>query len=86
MNPLLSSQTNRESFAAMIAWGDEENTNSFYEPHLVLQNTSESIGEKEARKVGAESLRQNLKIYLRIFLKKSSNFDQKTQGSNSWNS
>ena len=41
MNPLLSSQTNRESFTAMIAWGDEENTNSFYEPHLVLHNTSE---------------------------------------------
>ena len=108
MNPLLSSQTNRESFAAMIAWGDEENTNSFYEPHLILQNTSESIGEKEARKVGAEfppdtlsapiafrsrsleenwrddlsnhhgccreSLGQVLKIWLWIFLKKSSNF------------
>jgi len=28
-----------------------------------------------------ESPRQNLKIYLRIFLKKSSNFDQKTQPS-----
>ena len=55
MNPLLSSQTNRESFAAMIAWGDEENTDSFYELHLVLQNTSESIGEEEAGKIGAES-------------------------------
>ena len=55
MNPLISSQTNRESFAAMIAWGDEENRNSFYEPHLVLQNTSESIGEEEAGKIGAES-------------------------------
>jgi|GEM_PF-3545496 len=54
MNPLLSSQTNRESLAAMIAWGDVENTNSFYEPHLALQNTSESIGEKEAGKIGAE--------------------------------
>jgi hypothetical protein len=38
----------------MIAWGDEENTNSFYEPHLVLQNTSKSIGEEEAGKIGAE--------------------------------
>lgn len=54
MNPLLSSQTNRESFAAMIAWGDEENTNSFYEPHLVLKNISEIISEKEAGKGGAE--------------------------------
>ena len=32
----------------------EENTNSFYEPYLVLQNTSKSIGEKEAGKGGAE--------------------------------
>ena len=54
MNPLLLSQTNRESFAAMYILKGEENTNSFYEPHLVLQNTSESIGEKEAGKVGAE--------------------------------
>ncbi|GEM_PF-1595084 len=38
----------------MIAWGDEENTNSFYEPHLVLQNTSESINVKEVEKAGAE--------------------------------
>ena len=54
MNPLLSSQTNRESFTAMIAWGDEENTNSFYEPHLILQNTPQNGGEKEAAKIGAE--------------------------------
>jgi len=32
----------------------EKNTISFYEPHLVLQNTSENIDEKEAGKVGAE--------------------------------
>jgi hypothetical protein len=54
MNPLLSSQTNRESFAAMIAWGDEKNTNSFYEPPLILQNTPQNGGEKEAGKIGAE--------------------------------
>jgi len=54
MNPLLFSQTNRESFAAMCTLKGEENTNSFYEPHLVLQNTSENIGEKEAGKGGAE--------------------------------
>lgn len=94
----------------------EENKNSFYEPHLCLQNTSESINVKEAGKGGAEfppdppsapaafwswsfeknwrgdlsvlvnhysgwteSLGQDLKIWLRIFLKKSSNFGQKTQ-------
>ena len=55
MNPLLLSQTNRESFVAMLIQKGEANTTSFYEPHLVLQNTSESIGEKEAGKVGAES-------------------------------
>jgi len=96
----------------------EKNTNFFYEPHFVLQNTSQNNDEKEAGKVGAEfppdplsapavfksrslgknrrddlfvlvshhegwteSPRQNLKIWLRIFLKKSSNFVQKTQPS-----
>ena len=54
MNPLLLSQTNRESFVIMCTLKDEKNTNSFYEPHLVLQNTSENIGEKEAGKAGAE--------------------------------
>jgi len=34
----------------MYALKGEEKPNSFYEPHLVLQNTSESIGEKEAGK------------------------------------
>ena len=42
----------------MYALKGEENT--FYEPHLVLQNTSESIGEKEAGKCGAEFLRTPL--------------------------
>jgi len=116
MNPLLFSQTNRESFATMCILKGEANTNSFYEPHLVLQNISESINEKEVGKDGAEfppgphstpiafrsrPLEENrrddlsvllshcecwtellgkvLKIYLRIFLKKSSNFVQKTQ-------
>jgi hypothetical protein len=32
----------------------EKNTNSFYEPHFVLQITSESINVKEAGKAGAE--------------------------------
>jgi hypothetical protein len=96
----------------------EENTTSFYEPHFVLRNTFENIGEKEAGKAGAEfppdplsapavfksrslgknrrddlsvlvshhrcwvqSLGQVLKIWLWIFLKKSSNFVQKTQPS-----
>jgi hypothetical protein len=116
MNPLLLSQTNRDSFAAMCTLKSEKNTNSFYEPHFVLQDTSESIDEKEVGKDGAEfppdplsapaafwirSLEENrrddlsvlinnyggwtqslgkvLKIYLRIFFKKSSNFVQKTQ-------
>ena len=113
MNPLLLSQTIKESFANMFILKGEENTNSFYEPHFVLQNTSESIGEKEAGKGGAEfppdppsapaafrsrslgknrkddlsshhgccteSLWQVLKIWLQIFLKKSSNFVQKAQ-------
>ena len=54
MNPLLFSQTNRENFATMCILKGEANTNSFYEPHLVLQNISESINEKEAGKGGAE--------------------------------
>ena len=54
MNPLLFSQTNRESFVTMCTLECEANTNSFYEPHFVLQNTSENIDEKEAGKVGAE--------------------------------
>jgi len=91
----------------------EENTTSFQSLHLVLQNTPQNNGEKEAGKVGAEfppdplsapaafrsrsleknwrddlsshyggwmePLEQVLKIWLRIFLKKSSNFGQKTQ-------
>ena len=94
----------------------EENVNSFQPSYLVLQNTSESIGEKEAGKVGAEFppdplsapaafwgrfleenrrndlsvllshysgcmelLEQVLRIWLRIFFKKSSNFVQKAQ-------
>jgi len=32
----------------MYALKGEENKNSFYEPHLCLQNTSESINVKEA--------------------------------------
>ena len=48
MNPLLLSQTNRESFAAMIAWGDEENTTSFQSSYFDLQNTPQNGGEKEA--------------------------------------
>jgi len=48
MNPLLLSQTNRENFTAMCMLKGEENTNSFYEPHLVLQNTPQNNGEKEA--------------------------------------
>ena len=32
----------------------EKNTNFLYEPHLDLQDTSESINEKEAGKAGAE--------------------------------
>jgi hypothetical protein len=116
MNPLLLSQTNRECFVAMCILKGEKNINSFYEPHFVLQNISENIGEKEVGKIGAEfppdppstpavfrsrSLEKNwredlsvllshygswvkllgqvLKIWLRIFLKKSSNFVQKTQ-------
>jgi hypothetical protein len=54
MNPLLLSQTNRESFVIMFILKGDGNTNSFYEPHLVLQNISESIGEKETGKIGAE--------------------------------
>jgi len=54
MNPLLLSQTNRESFAIMCTLKGEENTNSFYELHFVLKNTSENIDEKEAGKAGAE--------------------------------
>jgi len=54
MNPLLLSQTNRESFAAMCILKGEENTNSFYEPHLVLQNISENINEEEVEKDWAE--------------------------------
>jgi len=38
----------------MYALKGEENKNSFYEPHLCLQITSESINEKEAGKAGAE--------------------------------
>ena len=100
----------------MYALKGEENKNTFQPSYLVLQNTSESIGEKEAEKSGAEfppdplsapiafrsrslevnwrddpsvlgslhsgwteSLEQVLKIWLRIFLKKSSNFVQKAQ-------
>jgi len=118
MNPLLLSQTNRESFVIMYMLKGQENTISFYEPHLVLQNTSENIGEKEAGKIGAEfppdplsappSFRSRslgkswrddlsvllshygswvkllgkvLKIWLRIFFKKNSNFIQKAQPS-----
>ena len=54
MNPLLFSQTNRESFAAMCILKGVKNTISFYEPHFVLQNISESIDEKEVGKGGAE--------------------------------
>jgi len=116
MNPLLLSQTIRESFTTMCILKGEENKNSFYEPHLCLQNTSESINVKEAEKGGAEfppdppsapivfrsssleknrrddlsvmlnpysgwseSLGQDLKFWLWIFLKKSSNFVQKAQ-------
>jgi len=50
MDPLLLCQTNRESLAAMCILKGEENTNSFYEPYLVLQNISESINVKEAGK------------------------------------
>jgi len=85
----------------MYALKCEKNMNSFYEPHLVLQNTSESIGEKEAAAFWGRFLEENrrndlsvllshysgcmelleqvLKIWLRIFLKKSSNFVQKAQ-------
>ena len=100
----------------MYALKGEENKNSFHEPHVCLQNTSESINVKEAGKGGAEfppdppsapaafwswsfeknrrddlsvllnhhsgwteSLGQDLKIWLRIFLKESSNFVQKAQ-------
>ena len=118
MNPLLLSQTNRESFAAICVLKSEENTIYFQSLHFVLQNTSENISKKEAGKGGAEfppdplsapfafrsrsleknrrddlsillsrhrgwmeSMWQYLKIYLQIFFKKSSNFDQKTQPS-----
>ncbi len=54
MNPLLLSQTNRESFVTMCALKGEKNTNSFYEPHFVLRNTFENIDGKEAGKDGAE--------------------------------
>ena len=94
----------------------EKNTNFLYEPHLDLQDTSESINEKEAGKAGAEfppnplsapaailnrplgekrrndlyvllshlgcwveSLQHILVLYLRNFLKESSNFGQKAQ-------
>ena len=100
----------------MYALKGEKNTNSFSEPHFVLRNTFENIGEKDAGKSGAEFppdplsapsvfrswsfeknwrgdlsvllshysgcmelLGQDLKIWLRIFFKKSSNFAQKTQ-------
>ena len=45
---------NREGFVAMCTLESKENTNSFYEPHLVLQNISESIDKKEAGKIRAE--------------------------------
>lgn len=38
----------------MYALKGEKNKNSFYEPHLCLQNTSESINVKEAGKAGPE--------------------------------
>ncbi len=63
----------------MYTLKDEENINFFYEPHLCLQNTSESINVKEVGKGWTESLGQVLKIWLRIFLKESSNFVQKAQ-------
>lgn len=45
---------NRESFITMRTLKGKENTNSFYESHLVLQNISESIGEKGVGKAGAD--------------------------------
>jgi len=146
MNPLLFSQTNRESFITMCILKGEANTTSFQSSHFVLHNMSQNGGKKETGKAGAEFppdllsaptsfrsrsfdgkflrdstdsrlskqknylfplkerarkiikrcrdnfsallshygywtelLEQDLKIYLRIFFKKSSNFGQKTQ-------
>ncbi len=119
MNPLLLSQTNRESFPVMCAYKEGTNKTFFQVLHFTLQNTPQNNGEKEAGKAGVEfppdpfsapaafrsrpleknwrddlsvllshhgglteSLGQVLKIRLRIFLKESSNFVQKTQPAN----
>jgi len=49
MNPLLLSQTIRESFAVMSTLKGEANTTFFQSSHFALQNTSQN-GKKEAGK------------------------------------
>jgi len=57
MNPLLLSQTNRESFAAMCMLKVKEDTNSFQASHSVLQDTPQNGGKKETGKAGRNSPR-----------------------------
>ena len=54
MNPLLLSQTNRESSVTECTLKGETNTTYFQVSHSDLRNTFENIDEKEAGKGGAE--------------------------------
>ncbi len=54
MNPLLFSQTNRESFPVMCAYKEVTNITFFQVSHFVLRNILQDNGEKETGKGGAE--------------------------------